>query len=126
LRRYTTTGKVAVVTSLSSQRGQASVEFVAAVPAVIVVALVVWQLVLAGQTVWLAANAARVGARAATVGQSATSAVRSSLPDSLEHGLKVARTRDDGVDVGVRIPILVRAWDSPLVVHVRAGLEQTQ
>jgi hypothetical protein len=115
---------VDVVTSLRSQRGQASVEFVAAIPAVIVVALIAWQLVLAGQAVWLAGNAARVGARAASVGQDATSAVRSSLPDSLEHGLRVRRTSDDDVEVGVRIPILVRAWGSPVVVRVRAGLEQ--
>jgi hypothetical protein len=112
------------VTSLTSQRGQASVELVAAVPALIVVALIAWQLALAGQAVWLAANAARVGARAASVGQDATSAVRSSLPDSLERGLEVHRTSGDGVDVGVRVPILVRAWDSPVVVHARAGLEQ--
>jgi Flp pilus assembly protein TadG len=124
LRRYTTPGKVVVVTSFRSQRGQASVEFVAAVPAVIIVALIVWQLALAGQAMWLASNAARVGARAASVGQDATGAVRSSLPDSLEHGLQVSRTSDDGVDVGVRIPILVRAWGSPVVIHVRAGLEQ--
>ena len=112
------------MTSLSSQRGQASVEFVAAVPAVIIVALIVWQLALAGQALWLAANAARVGARAASVGQDATGAVRSSLPDSLERGLQVRRTRDDGVEVGVRVPILVRAWGSPVVVRARAGLDQ--
>ena len=124
MRRYTATRSLVVVTSLTSQRGQASVELVAAIPALIIVALIVWQLALAGQAAWLAANAARVGARAASVGQDATGAVRSSLPDSLEHGLEVRRTSDDGVDVGVRIPILVHAWESPVVVHARAGLEQ--
>jgi pilus assembly protein CpaE len=125
LRRYTTAAKVAVVTSLRSERGQASVEFVAVLPAVVLVALIVWQLALAGQTAWLAANAARVGARAAAVGQDARAAARSSLPDSLEHDLKVTRGDDGVVRVGVRVPILVRAWSSPLVVSARAGLEQT-
>jgi pilus assembly protein CpaE len=115
---------VGVVTSLRSQRGQASVEFVAVLPAVILVALIVWQLALAGQTAWLAANAARVGARGAAVGQDAAAAARSSLPDSLERGLKVTRGDGGVVEVGVRVPILVRAWSSPLVVRARAGLEQ--
>jgi Flp pilus assembly protein TadG len=124
LRRYTAPSKVVVVTSLRSQRGQASVEFVAVLPAVMLVALIVWQLALAGQTAWLAANAARVGARAVAVDQDAAAAVRSSLPDSLERGLTVTRGGDGDVEVGVRVPILVRAWSSPVVVRARAGLEQ--
>lgn len=106
-----------------TQTGQATVEFVAIVPAVLIVALVVWQLALAGQTAWLTANAARVAARAALVDGDVRAAARSSLPDSLEDDLKVTARRDGGVDVAVRMPLLVRAWKSPVVLRARAGLE---
>src|SRR5436189_7983 len=47
-----------------SERGQASVELLGTLPVALLVALVSWQLVLAGQATWLAGNAARVAARA--------------------------------------------------------------
>ena len=47
-----------------SQRGQASVELLGVLPAVLLAALAAWQIVLAGHTAWLAGNAARVAARA--------------------------------------------------------------
>jgi pilus assembly protein CpaE len=108
---------------LRSERAQASVELVATVPAVVLVALLVWQIALAGETAWLTANAARVAARAAAVGGDARAAARSSLPDSLERGLRVTRGDDGAIDVGVRVPVIVRAWQSPVLVHARAGLE---
>jgi hypothetical protein len=107
---------------LRSQRGQATVEMVATLPAVILVALIVWQLALAGQTAWLAANAARVGARAAAVGKDARTAVRSSLPDSLERGLRVREHGDGAVEVRVPMPVLVRAWKAPVTLRARAAL----
>src|SRR4029450_11404016 len=48
---------------LNRQRGQASIELVAVLPFVLLVAAVVWQLVLLGHTAWLTAHAARAGAR---------------------------------------------------------------
>ena len=107
---------------LRPQTGQATVELVAVIPAVVLVALIVWQLALAGQTAWLAANSARVAARASLVGEDTRAAARSSLPESLEDGLKVVE-KDDGVEVRVPMPVLVRAWKSPLMVRARAGLE---
>jgi hypothetical protein len=50
--------------TLRGNSGQASVEMVAALPFVLLVGLVAWQLALAGHTAWLTANAARVAARA--------------------------------------------------------------
>src|SRR4051794_23906333 len=96
-----------------SERGQASVELLGAVPAVLLAALVAWQLVLAGHTLWLSAQAARVAARAEAVGRSPTAAARSALPRSLERGLDVDRRRAGGVTVHVRIPMVVRRWRSP-------------
>src|SRR2546423_10548045 len=65
---------------IRSQDGQASVELVAALPFVLLVGLVLWQLALAGQTAWLCANAARVAARAEAVGRSGRDAARSAGP----------------------------------------------
>jgi hypothetical protein len=98
------------------ERGQASVELLGAVPAMLLTALVAWQLVLAGHTLWLTAQAARVAARAEAVGRSPAAAARSALPRSLEHGLGVSRPRRGGVTVRVRVPLVVRGWRSPVSV----------
>lgn len=78
----------------------------AAVPFVLLVGALAWQLALVGHAAWMAAQAARSGARAAVVGRDAARAARRSLPRSLEHGLKV--NNDDGrVRVRVRVPLLL-------------------
>src|SRR5918994_7926451 len=92
--------------------GQASVEMVATLPAVLLVGLVVWQLAVAGHAAWACANAARVGARAATVDRDAEKAARSALPRRLEDGLRVRELDDGAIDVRVRVPLVVRAWGS--------------
>jgi len=98
------------------------VELVAAVPAVIALALIAWQLALAGHAAWLCANAARNAARADSVGRSPRSAARSALPTSLERGLEVTRERRGGVRVRVRIPFVVKRWSSPLRVSAHTSL----
>ena len=95
---------------------------VAVLPAILFVGLLVWQLAVAGHATWATANAARVAARAAAVDRDADRAARSALPKALERGLRVRR-RDDGlVEVGVRIPLVVRAWESIATVRARARL----
>jgi hypothetical protein len=98
------------------------VEAVAVVPAVILAALLGWQLVLAGHTLWLCAGAARAAARADFVGLSAERAARSALPRSLERGLAVERSEGGGVRVEVQMPILLRAWDGPVRVAAVSSL----
>jgi hypothetical protein len=110
------------VARFRSASGQASVEAVAVVPAAILAALVAWQLVLAGHTLWLCAGAARAAARADVVGLSPRRAARSALPSSLERGLSVERADGGGVRVELRVPILVRAWQSPVRVAAVASL----
>jgi pilus assembly protein CpaE len=105
-----------------AQSGQASVETVAMVPLVLLVAAIAWQLVLTGHTLWLCANAARAGARAELVGQSPARAARSALPKSLERDLSVSRRSDGGVRVRVRLPLLLRAWRAPIHVAATASL----
>jgi pilus assembly protein CpaE len=94
---------------LGGECGQASVELVAAVPLVLLVGLLAWQLVLAGHALTLCANAARVAARAEAVGRDPRAAARSALPGGMERGLEVERRRGGGVRVSVRAPVLLAA-----------------
>jgi hypothetical protein len=98
------------------------VELLGTVPAVLLVAALVWQLALAGQAAWLCANAARAAARAEAVGRSGGAAARSALPRSLERGLVVEDTAGGAVRVRLRVPLLMRAWQSPVSVAATARL----
>ena len=90
--------------------GQATVELLGVVPALLAVGLVVWQLILVGHTAWLSAHAARAAARAELVGEDAAAAARSVLPAGLERGLEVETTRDARSGAGsARPPRLARA-----------------
>jgi hypothetical protein len=108
--------------SAVSERGQATVELVALLPAMVLACVIAWQLVLAGQTAWLAAHAARVAARAQVVGGDAGAAARSALPRSLERGLRVSDAGGGRVRVRVAVPLLLRRWRSPVSVGATAGL----
>jgi type II secretory pathway component PulK len=107
---------------LNCERGQASIELVAILPVVLVVGAIAWQLALAGHTAWLTAQAARAAARADAVGRDAGAAARSTLPRSLDRGLEVERLRGDGVRVSVRVPLLLRAWGTPVRVEAVSSL----
>jgi type II secretory pathway component PulK len=108
--------------SRGSERGQASVELITMLPVVLLVGVLVWQLALVGHTAWLTANASRNAARADTVGRDARAAARSALPRALERDLEVERLRSGGVKVGVRVPVLIRAWRSPIRVSATSAL----
>jgi hypothetical protein len=107
---------------MANDRGQSSVELLAAVPAVLLVAALVWELALAGHSAWLCANAARVGARAAVVGGDAKAAARSALPESLRRGLVVDEREGGAVRVRLRVPLLVRQWQGPVRIAATARL----
>jgi hypothetical protein len=87
--------------------GQASVELVAALPAILACGLICWQLALAGHALWAGANAARIGARAAAVGADPERAVRSALPARLERGLQVDAPGGSKVRVRLRVPTAI-------------------
>ena len=100
------------------ERGHASVELVALLPLVAVLAGVMWQSVLAGQAVWLAGSAARAAARAGAVGADPRAAARRVLPADLERGLVITRERGDG---GVRVAIAVPSiFGGGALAHVSA------
>jgi hypothetical protein len=83
----------------SGEDGQATVELVAVLPVLGLVALLAWQAVVAGQTWWLASAAAREGARASALGGDPVAAARSVLP-----GARLVRTDADGVLVRAAVP----------------------
>lgn len=108
---------------LGGSKGQASVELLGVVPAVLVAGACAWQLALAGHTAWLAANAARVAARAELVGQDARAAARSALPAGLARGVEVERTGTGATRVRVPVPVIHHRWASPVKVSASASLE---
>jgi hypothetical protein len=103
--------------------GQASVEFVAVLPALVISLAIAAQGVLAGWALWAAGNAARSGARAEIVGADAAEAARSALPGPLRER-SVIKT-SDGVRVRVRIPTLVPGLDLPSVTAASSLDEST-
>jgi hypothetical protein len=95
------------------RRGQASVEFVAVLPALAVSLVLAGQAVAAGWALWSAGVAARAGARAEQVGGDPEAVARRALPGPLRRGAVVRS--DDGVRVRVRIPALVPGVELPTV-----------
>jgi hypothetical protein len=74
---------------MGSERGQATVELVAALPALVVAGLISLQLLLAGHSLTLADGAAEAGALALAGGRPAAEAVRRSLPGWAEDDVEI-------------------------------------
>ena len=85
------------------EAGQATVELVAAVPALLLAALLSLQLLAAGYALTLADGAAEAGALALAEGGSAGDAVRASLPGWAGDDVSVSVTGDE-VSVRLRPP----------------------
>lgn len=83
-----------------SERGQATVEMVAALPAVLLTAMVALQLLVAGYAMTLVDGAAEAGALALASGGSAADAARGALPGWAEDDVSVAV---EGGKVSVRL-----------------------
>lgn len=98
-----------VLRRLAAECGTAAVEFIGALPWMIVAALVAWQLLLFGATASSAENAARSGGRAASNGAAAAEAARQSLPTWLRDDSKV-HVNGATVRVDVRVPIVAPRW----------------
>lgn len=84
--------------------GQASVELVALLPLAGLLVALLWQALLAGETVWLSGVAARAAARAAALGADPAAAARAVLPARFERGLRVRRDPDGSIALGLRVP----------------------
>jgi hypothetical protein len=82
------------------ERGQATVELIAAVPALLLVALLALQLLAAGYALTLADGAAEAGALALASGESGAEAARGALPGWAKSDVSV---EVHGGEVSVRL-----------------------
>lgn len=97
---------------IRARDGQASLEVLAAVPALALAALVAWQLLVTGYSLHLADGAAEAGALARAAGAPAAPAARAALPGW-------ARDRVDVAGEGGRVAVTVRP-PAPLAALSRA------
>jgi hypothetical protein len=95
--------------------GQATVELVAAIPALLLAGLLALQLLAAGYALTLADGAAEAGALALASGHPALDAAREALPDWAEGGADVS-VRGGRVSVSVAPPSLLPALAERLAV----------
>jgi hypothetical protein len=102
--------------------GQASVELLALLPLLLVVALAAAQLLAAGYSSVLAGNAAEAGALALAGGGDPRAAARAALPGWSRARVKVAVSRGD-VRVQLRPPALLPALANQLDVSATASVE---
>jgi hypothetical protein len=72
------------------QRGQAAIELLAAIPALVLAGLVAFQLLAVGYASSLAGDAAEAGAMAVAAGRPAAPAVRAALPGWARDRVEVA------------------------------------
>lgn len=105
--------------SPAGERGQASVELLGALPALLVLALVVLQLLAVGYAGVLAGNAAEAGALALAAGADPRAGAREALPGWTRAGASIAVA---GGRVGVRLrpPSPLRAVARALEVSASA------
>jgi len=103
-----------------AERGQATVELVAALPALLLAALVALQLLAAGYALTLADGAAEAGALALASGGSAAEAARAALPGWAEDDVSVA-VENGKVSVRLRPPSPIEALSERLTVNSSAA-----
>jgi hypothetical protein len=103
-----------------AERGQATVELVAALPALLLAGLVALQLLAAGYAMTLADGAAEAGALALASGGSAADAARGALPGWADDDVSVSV---DGGEVSVRLrpPSPIPALAERLVISSSAS-----
>ncbi len=105
---------------MAEARGQATVELVAALPALLLAALVALQLLVAGYAMTLADGAAEAGALALAAGGPAADAARAAVPGWAEDDVSVA-VEGGRVTVRLRTPSLLPALGEALAVSSTAN-----
>jgi hypothetical protein len=105
---------------MGEERGQASIELVAALPALLLAALVALQLLAAGYAMTLADGAAEAGALALASGGSGAKAARDALPGWAERDVAVS-VRGGTVTVRLLPPSPFQAIASHLAVTSSAS-----
>ena len=107
---------------MDADRGQGSVEFLAAVPVVVLVALAAAQLLAVGYSSVLAGNAAEAGALALAGGGDPRAAARGAIPGWSRARAQVS-VQGGEVRVRLRPPTLLRALTGELGVSAEAAVE---
>ena len=105
---------------MADSRGQAAVELVAALPALLLAALVALQLLAAGYAMTLADGAAEAGALALASGSSADAAARDALPGWARDDVDVS-VEGGRVSVRLRPPSPLSAVSAKLAVTSTAS-----
>lgn len=103
-----------------AERGQATVELVAAMPALLLAGLVALQLLATGYSMALADGAAEAGALALASGGSAAEAAREALPGWAEDDVSV-EVEGGTVSVRLRTPSPIPALSERLAVSSSAA-----
>jgi uncharacterized protein (UPF0333 family) len=105
---------------MADARGQASVELIAALPALLLAALVALQLLAAGYALTLADGAAEAGALALAAGGSAEDSARAALPGWAKDDVAVT-VKGNEVSVRLRPPSPLAAVAERLAVTSTAS-----
>ena len=108
-----------------AERGQATVELVAALPALLLAGLVALQLLVAGYAVTLADGAAEAGAIALASGGSAADAAREALPGWAEEDVSVS-VKGSEVSVRLRPPSPIPALSERLEISSSASAREAR
>lgn len=98
----------------NGELGQASVAFIATIPALIGAAAVLAQVAVVGYTAWAAAGSARAVARAELVGADRRDAARAALPTALRERVSLRPSSAGRSAVAVEVPRLL-----PFLPNVR-------
>jgi hypothetical protein len=106
---------------MDEERGQAAVELLAALPALLLASLVALQLLAAGYALTLADGAAEAGALALASGGSAAGAARAALPGWAEDDVSVS-VHGGRVSVRLRPPSPLRSLAGRLAVTSSASV----
>jgi hypothetical protein len=109
---------------MASEDGQASVELIAAIPALVLAALVALQLLVTGYALTLADGAAEAGAFALAAGEPAKQAVREALPGWADADAEVS-VHGGEVSVRLRPPSPLGAVADSLAVTSSAAARQS-
>jgi hypothetical protein len=104
------------------ERGQAAIELLGLLPAVIAIGLAVLQLLAVGYARVLAGSAAEAGALALAAGADARSGVREALPGWSRARAEV-EVASGQVEVRLRPPSPLRSLSERLAVDARAAVE---
>lgn len=109
---------------VSGERGQATVEFVALLPVLALLAALLWQAAAAGHAVWSAGAAARVASRVGAVGGDAEAAARRAVAERLARATRVRR--DDDGRVRVTVPIRAVVTGARLATYTASARFEPQ